>query len=100
MRSAVCLVPAALFIVTAITCPADAQTRLDKPTMPSNTPTRMDTGPAPTGVTVTGSPAEAHVSWNPVPGARGYTVTRYKADDLQCCRVETALQPYLDWHDK
>jgi hypothetical protein len=35
-----------------------------------------------------------------VPGARGYTITRYKADDPQCCRVETALQPYLDWHDK
>ena len=42
---------------------------------------------APTGVVVTGTPAEAHVTWQLASRALGYEVKRWNANDPGCCRV-------------
>lgn len=77
---------------------AGAQMKVEKPTQPL-TVTRMDTGPAPAGVTVTGSPAAARVSWQAVPGAVSYKVVRTRADDPSCCVSESPSLTSTSWTD-
>ena len=48
---------------------------------------------APASVAVTGNPAEAHVTWQPASRATGYTVTRWKATDPDCCRASSPRLP-------
>lgn len=58
-------------------------------------------GPAPTGVTVKGTPAQATVAWQPTPGVSGYSVVRWKQSDLNCCRAQSPVLPAsaTSWDD-
>jgi microsomal dipeptidase-like Zn-dependent dipeptidase len=53
----------------------------------------MIPAPAPPGVTVNGTPAVAHVRWQPVAGATGYSVSRWKQTDPDCCRAQSGMLP-------
>jgi hypothetical protein len=63
--------------------------------------TAVVTGPAPTGVTVTGNPAQAKVAWQPTPGVSGYSVARWKESDPTCCRAQSPALPAsaTSWDD-
>ena len=66
-------------------------------------PSGANAGTVPSGfaVTVTMGPSGPIVSWPAVPNATGYTVSRYKSDDLNCCNTSSgrtwgALSPWQD----
>lgn len=48
---------------------------------------------APAQVSVTGTPAEAHVTWSQAASANQYTVTRWKESDPNCCRATSPALP-------
>jgi hypothetical protein len=60
---------------------------------------RAQRTPAPTGLEVTGTPASATVTWQPVEGAVSYSVKRWKQDDLKCCNNSVADLPRPTWTD-
>jgi len=59
----------------------------------------MSNGPVPTGVTVTGTPTVAKVSWQPVSGAVKYSVTRAKDGDPACCNAQVSDITATSWTD-
>lgn len=70
--------------------------------MSTRTPvTAVVAGPAPTGVTVKGNPAQATVAWQPTPGVSGYSVVRWKQSDPNCCRAQSPVLPAsaTSWDD-
>jgi hypothetical protein len=80
------------------------------PTQPNATSTPAVTPPAgaaastvPDGFTVNVTPSTGGpvVSWPAVPSASGYTVSRYKIDDVQCCNASSGRGwlTALSWQD-
>ena len=63
--------------------------------------TAVIAGPAPTGVTVKGNPAQATVAWQPTPGVSGYSVVRWKQSDPNCCRAQSPVlaASATSWND-
>ena len=90
-----------------LTLPLAAQTggRLGRPivAIPRDT-NRMirliQPGPPPTGLTVTGTPAKAFVSWQPAPNAVSYTVDRWMKSNPSCCRNSASGLTTTTWTDE
>src|SRR5262245_54418390 len=67
-----------------------------QPLPPSDTDTPLiglPSGAPPAGVTVTGTPAKAHVSWLPAANASAYYVERWNQADPNCCRAASGQLP-------
>ena len=58
---------------------------------PRAVPVTMPVGPPPVGVTVSGTPAQARVAWQPTPGVSGYSIVRWKQADPNCCRAQSPI---------
>ncbi len=56
-------------------------------------------GPAPAGISVTGTPASATVSWQAAPNAVRYTVGRYLKGNLSCCTHSADNITATTWTD-
>lgn len=76
-----------------------AQVRLERPPA-VRAPAPIAGPPAPAGVTVTGTPAQAHVRWGSV-GASSYSVQRWMQTDPSCCRANSPTLAATDttWTD-
>lgn len=68
--------PSAAIATAPATPPNAARTVVTGDRPPATGPTVLSNGPAPTGLTVTGTPTTATVQWLPVEGATGYLVNR------------------------
>jgi hypothetical protein len=61
-------------------------------------------GPAPTSIDITGTPAEAVVTWgvplaHSTPAPTGYVVERWKDSDPACCRAMSPTLTVREWRD-
>jgi hypothetical protein len=59
-------------------------------------------GPAPSGIQITGTPAEAVVTWwapYSSPAPTGYVVERWKDSDPACCRATSPTLTAGEWRD-
>ena len=56
-------------------------------------------GPAPAGVTVTGTPSSGTITWQPTSEAASFTVTRWLQTKPDCCRVSSPPLTTPVWSD-
>lgn len=61
---------------------------------------RIQPGPPPTGLAVTGTPAKAFVSWQPAPNAVSYSVDRWLKALPNCCRNAVSGLTTTTWTDE
>jgi hypothetical protein len=71
--------PGVTAVVATTTATPTTQPPTDPLIPPTSTPTVMSDGPAPTGLTATGTPTTATIRWTAVPGAANYRVNRAPA---------------------
>ncbi len=95
-------------MVVALTANAQTAGRLARPggavmtpTAPSGSTTLslIPAGPAPVGLSVSGTPAAASVAWQAMPNATSYSISRWLKNDPTVCRGSSGSLTSLQWSD-
>ncbi|HJU89041.1 MAG TPA: hypothetical protein VJ672_06580 [Gemmatimonadaceae bacterium] len=108
------VLPMAVALTLPVSIHGQTGTRLSRPpssTTPLPTGTTTTTGvtagtltlaapgPAPTGLTVRGTPASATLTWQPAANAVSYSVTRWLKTNTTCCRNSVSNLTATSWTD-
>ena len=80
-------------------CPATLLSQILTPPPDRTTVTVMSDATPPSGLSITGSPAKAVITWQPVSTAVKYTIRRTLTQDPTCCNAQSGDLTTNRWED-